>query len=303
MSRVRRMAKIGHLFAGVIRKIWFLFPNDKLYLQIIYFLEMGHVLNLKKPSKFTEKIQWLKIYDRKPVYTFVVDKITAKEYVANIVGSRFIIPNLGVWNNFDDIDFSLLPQKFVLKTNHGSASGGVLICKDKTTFNITEAKKKLEKGLRYNAYYKYREWPYKNIKPKIFAEELLEMEKDEELIDYKFFCFNGEPKFCQVIKDRRTKETIDFFDMEWKHLDFIGLNPKAEFSKIPPQRPTTLPQMIEVARKLSTLAAFCRVDMYETGDTCYFGEITLYPASGIGKFNPITVDEMMGSMLSLPKIP
>ena len=294
----------GHALAGLVRKLWFLFHNDERFLKLIYFLEMGRRLDLKNPQRFTEKIQWLKIHDRRHEYPILVDKLSVKNVVARIIGERHIIPTLGVWNNFDEIDFSKLPDKFVLKTNHGSAGGGVVICHNKEELDFEAIRFKFERGLRHNAYNKYREWPYKNIKPRIFAEELLEVKEGihADISDYKFFCFNGEPKYCQVIQDRRTKETIDFFDMEWHHEDFIGLNPKAVHAERVPERPKTLNQMIEIARKLSVGKSFARIDLYEIGDACYFGEITLYPASGLGKFTPQCTDRLFGEILQLPTI-
>ena len=294
----------SHALAGVVRKFWFIFKNDEVFLKLIYFLEMGRCLNLKCPKLFTEKIQWLKLHDRKQEYTFLVDKLSAKEIVSKIVGEKYIVPTIASWNSFDEIDFSLLPDKFVLKTNHGSGGGGVVICNNKENFNIDVIRLKFERGLRSNAYNKYREWPYKNIKSKIFAEHLLEVEDEThtDISDYKFFCFNGEPRFCQVIQDRSSKETIDFFDMDWNHQDFIVLNPKAVHAENMPACPKTLSQMIDIASKLSAGKPFARVDLYEVGNSCYFGEITLYPASGLGKFTPKSTDRLLGEMLQLPDI-
>ena len=301
---IKRLSHPGHALAGLVRKFWFVFKNDEMFLKLIYFLEMGHRLNLKCPMLFTEKIQWLKLYDRKPKYTLLVDKLSAKGIVSEIIGKEYIIPTIGSWVSFDEIDFSSLPEKFVLKTNHGSGGGGVVICRDKMAFDFDAARKILDGGLRGNTYNKYREWPYKNVKSKIFAEQLLEIEdeKHTDISDYKFFCFNGEPKYCQVIQDRSSKETIDFFDMEWNHQDFIGLNPKAIHADTMPARPKTLSKMIDIARKLSAGKSFARVDLYEVGSSCYFGEITLYPASGLGKFTPKSTDRLLGEMLQLPDI-
>ena len=287
--------------AGLVRKYWYRFPDDEKYLKLVYRLEMGHKLDLDNPKTFTEKLQWLKLYDRKPEYTRMVDKITAKEYVASIIGDEYIIPTLGVWNHFDEIDFSLLPDKFVLKTNHGSGGGGVVICRDKATFDFDAARRRLEGGLRGNTYNKYREWPYKNIEPKIFAEKLIENEsfKTKALADYKFYCFNGEPKYCQVIQDRSSKETIDFFDMEWQHQPFVGLNPGVRNAKVLPAKPAYFSKMVTIARQLSAGKTFSRIDLYELGDKTFFGEITLYPASGIGSFRPGDYDGILGKMLQL----
>lgn len=303
---IKRFSHPSHALAGLVRKLWFLFRDDETFLKLIYFLEMGHRLNLKNPQFFSEKIQWLKIYDRRPEYPFLVDKLSAKNVVAKIIGERYIIPTLGVWNNFDEIDFPNLPNKFVLKTSHGSGGGGgsVVVCHNKDNLNIDVIRLKFEKRLHSNTYNKYREWPYKNIKPKIFAEQLLEVENGchADIPDYKFFCFNGEPKYCQVIQNRHSKETIDFFDMEWNHEDFIGLNPKAVHAEKVPECPKTLNQMIDIAKALSAGKPFARIDLYEVGDACFFGEITLYPASGLGKFTPKSTDGFLGKLLQLPNV-
>lgn len=294
-----------HSIAGLIRKLWFLFPNDKGYLKIVYFFEMGRKLNLKHPTKFTEKLQWLKLYERKDEYTQMVDKISAKEYVSGIIGLQHIIPTLGVWDKFEEIDFSLLPKEFVLKTNHGGGSSSVVICRDKNTFDYDAAKKKLERGLKKNPYNKYREWPYRNITPKIFAETFITNNKEQkkDIIDYKWYCFNGNPMFCQVIQDRSTNETIDFFDSKWNHLPFVGLNPVARNSIVEPNIPEHLGEMLKIAQMLSNTIPFCRIDLYDINNTVYFGEITFYPASGFGRFTPGTYDEILGRLLQLPEIP
>lgn len=298
---IDRFLHPGHALAGLVRKNWRFFPNSARYLELIYFLEMGHRLNLMNPKRFTEKIQWLKLNDYKPEYTRMVDKITAKEYVARIIGDQHLIPTLGIWNHFDEIDFSRLPDKFVLKTSHGSGSNGVVLCTDKQIFNYEEARKRLEAGLRGNTYNKYRELPYKNIEPRIFAEQLLESPSSEaDMTDYKFFCFNGKVKLCQVIKDRNSQETIDFYDTDWNHQDFIGLNPKANHSAIPIPKPQGFATMVQLATLLCTNHVFLRVDMYDVNGKVYFGELTFYPASGFGKFRPRRYDKLLGEMMKLP---
>ena len=300
---IERIKRPGHAMAGMIRKFYFLFPSDALYLKIIYRLEMGHKLDLKNPHTFTEKLQWLKIYDRKQEYIQMVDKIKAKEYVARIIGDEYIIPTLGTWNHFDEIDFSKLPRQFVLKSNQGGAGGGVVICRDKEKFDMDRARRKLEHSLKVNCYPKYREWPYKNISSMIFAESFIfdKIAKNEtDLIDYKWFCFNGEPRYCQVIQNRSTKETIDFFDTEWNHQSFVGLNPSAKSATIQPKRPLHLDKMMSIAKTLAKNILFCRIDLYEVNNCVYFGEITFYPASGFGRFAPARYDEILGEMLHLP---
>ena len=292
--------------AAVFRRTGTWLP-DKTYLQILYYLRMGKVLHLNNPKTFTEKLQWLKLYDRKPEYTMMVDKLAVKNYVSKIIGEKYVVPTLGVWDRPEDIDWDSLPDKFVLKTKHGSGSVGVVICREKCTFNFREAIGKLKKSLKQDVYVDLREWPYKNVKKQIIAEMLLEDSetKKKDIIDYKFFCFKGEPKYCQVIKDRHTKETIDFFDMQWRHLDFIGLNPVAEpsaiCSAICPTRPVCYEEMKQIAQKLSKGFPFVRVDLYEVNKKVYFSEITLYPKSGMGIFNPEKYNYILGEMITLPR--
>ncbi len=289
------------ILAAVFRRTGTWLP-DKTYLQILYFLKVGKVLHLSNPKTFTEKLQWLKLYDRKPEYTMMVDKLAVKEYVNSIIGKEYIIPTLGVWDRPEDIDWDSLPEKFVLKTTHGGGSVGVVICRGKSTLNHKSAIRKLKKSLSQDVYVEHREWPYKNVRKQIIAEMLLEESGTdaEDLIDYKFFCFNGEPQYCQVIKDRHTKETIDFFDMQWRHLDFIGLNPTAEPATICPERPIGYEKMKQVARTLSKDFPFVRVDLYEVNKKVYFSEITLYPKSGMGVFKPEKYDDILGGMIQLP---
>lgn len=288
--------------AAIIQRMSFLFPNDKLYLKILFRLRMGYRLDLDNPQTFCEKIQWLKLYNRKPEYTQMVDKYEVKNYVANIIGDEYIIPTLGVWDRFDDIDFDKLPNQFVLKTTHGGGGGGVIICKDKMTFNKVSAKSRFEKSIKTCIYKSLREWPYKDVKRRIIAEEYLECIGNTDLVDYKFYCFNGQPIYCQVIKDRNSEETIDFFDQEWNHQVFYGLNPNAIQSSYPIDRPINYDKMVEVASKLSHNIPFARVDLYNIEGKIYFGEITFFPASGYGVFTPSGWDEKLGNLIKLPNI-
>lgn len=280
---------------------------DKQYLKWMFRLEMGHKLNLKNPKTFCEKIQWLKLYNRKPEYTQMVDKFAVKEYAANIIGNEYIIPTLGVWDRFEDIDFDKLPNQFVLKTTHGGGNTGVVICRDKSKLDRNVARKRLNKSLQISLYDQLREWPYKDVERRIIAEEYLGCIGNTDLIDYKFYCFNGQPLYCQVIKDRNSKETIDFFDQEWNHQVFYGLNlygrnPKAIQSSYPIDRPINYDKMVEVASKLSHNIPFARVDLYNIGGKIYFGEITFFPASGYGMFTPSEWDYKLGNLIKLPNL-
>lgn len=274
---------------------------DKIYLQLLYFFEMGKPLNLKAPRTFQEKIQWLKLYNRKPEYTEMVDKYAVKNLVGSVIGAEFIIPTIGVWNKFSDIDFDKLPNKFVLKTTHGGGNCGVIICRDKSKFDKEEAKQKLEVSLRSSIYRSMREWPYKNVPRRIVAEQLLEIPDSEDLSDYKIFCFNGEPKYIQVIQDRNTRETIDFYDTDWNHQDFIGLNKSAVPGKLVP-KPDNLAEMLNAAKLIAGNTIFLRVDMYRVEEKIYFGEATFFPASGFGYFTPKEWNSELGNLISLYSI-
>lgn len=271
--------------------------TDKFYLRCRFRLKLGYSLNLNAPQSYNEKLQWLKLYDKNPQYTRMVDKYEAKKYVASIVGEEYIIPTLGGWERFDDIDFDKLPQQFVLKTTHDS--GGVVICRDKSKFDKAAARKKLEKSLRHDYYRTTKEWPYKNVKRRIIAEEYMEDESGE-LKDYKFFCFDGVPKALFIATDRFTvgEETkFDFFDMEFNHLPFRNGHPNANI-KI--NKPNGFEQMQELAAKLSTGIPHLRVDFYNINGRIYFGELTFYHWSGLVPFVPREWDYIFGSWLTLP---
>lgn len=287
--------------SGILRRISPWISNDKIYLRILFLLKQKKKLNLQNPQTFGEKLQWLKLYDRKPEYTTMVDKYAVKEYVANVIGEEYIIPTIGVWEKPEDIDWDSLPEKFVLKTTHGGGSVGVVICKGKANFDKEKAIRNLRQSLKQNIYTELREWPYKNVKKRIIAEPFME-DKDntsQDLPDFKFFCFNGEPKYCQVIKDRNIKETIDFFDMEWQHQEFIGFNPLCGNAVTLPTKPKHYQKMQEIARLLSKDMPFSRIDLYEINGKVYFGEITLFPASGLRHLKPQIWNKRFGDMVNL----
>lgn len=261
---------------------------------------MGHWINWNSPQTFTEKIQWLKLYNRKPIYTTMVDKAAVKNYVAKIIGNQYIIPTLGCWDTVEDIDWDLLPNRFVLKTTHGGGGCGIVICKDKKNLDISAAKEKLNKSLAADSFYAYREWPYKNVSRRIIAEQLLECDAlSSDIPDYKFFCFNGEPKYCQVIRDRSNNESIDFYDMDWQHQEFFGLNPIAKNGSTPVPKPKSLDEMKSICRRLSKGLPFVRVDLYVQHENVYFGELTFYPAAGLGTFTPDKYNRELSDLLLL----
>lgn len=281
--------------------------SDVIYLKMMYFARTQKILHLKKPRTFGDKQQWLKIYYRKSVMTTMVDKFAVKKYVANIIGDQYVIPTLGVWDKPDEIDWASLPNQFVIKTTHGGGGEDVIICKDKDRINRNDIIQKLYKSMKHDIYKYYREWPYKNVVPRIIVEKY--MNEDEAgsieggekdgLIDYKFFCFNGKPSYCQVIRGRHTKMTIDFYDMEWNHQPFHEPK-KYPFSQKSIASPKCLIKMIELSRKLSDGFPFLRVDFYEINMKVYFGELTFFPTSGMGKFDPDKWNLIFGKMIVLP---
>ncbi|WP_295357321.1 ATP-grasp fold amidoligase family protein [uncultured Succiniclasticum sp.] len=281
-------------------------PDDE-YLKRLFRYRMGYDLNLDNPKTFNEKLQWLKLYDRKPEYTTMVDKYEVKAYVAERIGIQYIIPTLGVWNHFDEIDFDKLPDQFVLKCTHDS--GGIVICHDKEKLDIQKAKNIIEQSLKRNFYSYGREWPYKNVKPRILAEKYMQDKNvcvlRGDLTDYKLYCFEGEPKFCQVIQDRSTNETIDFYDMNWKKEQFTGLHfPGKPFphSNRVINKPVSFDDMKNKAKILSKDMLFVRIDFYDISGRMYFGEITFYPASGFGVFEPDQWNYKLGEMINLQKL-
>lgn len=269
---------------------------DEIYLKILYRCELGIKLNLENPKTFSEKLQWLKLNDRNPEYCSLVDKYLMKTIVKDKIGEDYVIPLLGVWDKAEDIDLDSLPDQFVLKCNHDS--GGVVICKDKKTLDKNVAIKKLIIHQNKDAYIPSREWPYKNVHKVIFAEQLLVDSSEEDLIDYKFYCFGGEPKYCQVIKNRTTNETIDFYDVDWNLQPFTGLGQGRPHGTYTP-KPPRYEKMIEIAKTFAKGTRFVRIDLFNIDGHIYFGEFTLYPKSGLGLFKPEEWNERIGNMLVL----
>lgn len=271
---------------------------DKIYLKIMYKRRMNQKLNFKKPQTFNEKLQWLKIYNRNKEFIKMVDKYEAKQYVGKIIGKEYIIPTLGIYDKFEDINFEKLPNQFVLKCTHNS--GIVVICTDKTKFNIEEAKNKLNKCLKINYYYLSREWPYKNIKPRIIAEQYMQDDKSGELIDYKVYAFNGKCDYVMTCIDRAKKETkFIYYDKQW--------NMKKEFSKdgikygdsLNIDKPKNLDKMFKFAEILSKEIPFVRVDFYEVNGQLYFGELTFFPSAGFDNTRTKECQEYLDNTLKI----
>ena len=303
------MSKIGKLFyylwndrdklkLALLRRCARFYKSDEKYLKKLFKIRMGKELNLNNPQTFSEKLQWLKIHNRKPIMTTMVDKVEVKNYVADIIGNEYIIPTLGVYNSVDEIDFDALPAQFVLKCSHDS--GGLVICRDKSKLNIKTAKRKLKKALKTNYYYQNREWPYKGVTPRIIAEQYMVDESGYELKDYKWFCFSGEPKALYIATDRcvESEETkFDFFDADFNHLPFTNGHPN---SSRPVLKPSSFEKMKGLAAKLSVGQPHLRVDFYDIDGKIYFGELTFYHLSGMMPFEPEEWDYTFGSWIKLP---
>lgn len=273
---------------------------DDVFLKKIYRASTGNILNLDTPKTFGEKLQWLKLYDRKPAYTMMVDKYEVRKYIAEKLGEEYLIPLLGVWDSPDEIEFDSLPNQFAMKCNHNSGLG-MCICSDKSKLDIKKVKKDLRKGLKQDYYITGREWPYKDVKRRIIAEKYINDGTGEDLRDYKFYCFSGVPMFCQVISDRSTKETIDIFDMNWTLQEFTGFGNIYPHSEKEIPKPETFGEMKAAAEILSKDIPFSRIDLYEVQGKMYFGEITFFPASGLGTFAPYEWNRKLGDLICLPE--
>lgn len=274
--------------------------SDKYALTSAFKKFYGYDIDWANPQTFSEKLQWLKLYDRKSIYTNLVDKYECKKIVAKIIGNKYIIPTLGVWNRFDEIDFTKLPNQFVLKCTHDS--GSVVICKDKSTFDIESAKFVLERGLKTDFYQISREWPYKNVQRRIIAEQFI-ADENTTLKDYKFFCFGGVPEIMYISNDGaklKTDEitTTDFFDMDFKHLP---LRMNDANSPIVPTKPQEFEEMKSIASTLSQGIPFVRIDLYATSKGVFFGEYTFYHNGGYFKIHPYEYDKKLGGLILLPR--
>ena len=279
---------------GVYNKI-----ADDEYLKKKFYAKMGYKLDLSNPKTFNEKMQWLKLYDRNLDYVKMVDKYEVKEYVASVIGKKYIIPTIAYWDNIDDIDWNSLPNKFVLKVTHDS--GGIIICKDKNCFDVNKAVHILKKSIKRDYYMLHREWPYKDVPKRVIAEKYMSEKNSDNLTDYKFMCFNGICKCIFTCTDRYSKDglKVTFYDTKWNILPFER---HYKSRKEPEKKPDRLDEMIRLAEILSKDIPFVRVDFYLINNEIFFGEMTFYPGSGFEEFTPFKWDEILGSWISLPKI-
>lgn len=284
-----------NILIGLLKHMVILFP-DKLYLELLYFLKIGKFPNLKNPKYVQEKYQWLKLNDRNPIYTNLVDKYAVKNFVSEKIGKKYVIPTIGIWDNPDEINWESLPNEFVLKTTNGGGGGGVIICRNKKKLDIKEAKQIISKSFNTNIFKKTKEWPYKNLRPKVLAESLItNIEKPwETLNDYKLYCFNGEIKFILVVQDRYgNQKSFDYFDKNWEHLPFCDIGEKNAEQPIP--KPSNLQEMIRIAEILSKGIPHVRVDLFDVNDQILFGEMTFFDASGFAQYKPSEWNEIIGS--------
>lgn len=272
---------------------------DYTFVKLEFLLFMNKRLNLEKPTTFNEKLQWLKLYFRKPELTTMVDKVEAKKYVASKIGTKYIIPTIHVWNNLNEIDLSMMPKQFVLKATNGGGGSGVIVCKNKDEIDIKQVKRKLKRALKFSPYDYFREWPYKDITHRIIAEEYI-ADKNGELIDYKFTCTNGTAHNVMLCLDRSSGNTkFYFFDKNWNllRINIRGKNAPNNFS-LP--KPPNIDKMFEIAAELSKNLPFARIDLYNVDGKIYFGEITFFPNSGFDKNLLPETDLSFGSLIQLP---
>ncbi|MBQ9636514.1 MAG: glycosyl transferase [Prevotella sp.] len=297
-SLIRKITSPYKLLDKVLRMVSPLIRSDKLYSEMRYYACMRKPLHLNPPKTFNEKLQWLKLYDRHESYSKLVDKYEVKQYVGNIIGKEYIIPTYGLWEHVDDIDFDGLPDQFVIKCTHDSQS--FIICPDKKAFEVDKAKKKLRKALKFNKwYYQGREYPYKNVQPRIIAEQYLVDESGTELKDYKFFCFDGEPKVLLIVSGRGYNQRQDFYDMDFNLLPFHRIkHPNSGLERTPPEN---FDQMVELAKVLSKGFPHIRVDFYNVSGKIFFGELTFFSGGGNTRFEPDEWDGILGSWINLPK--
>lgn len=279
--------------------LWRHLVNPEKEIRRIFKQRMGYELNLENPQTYNEKLQWLKLYNHNPLYTVLVDKYMVKSFVEERIGKNYVIPTLGVWSHFSDIDFDALPEQYVLKCTHDS--GGLVICKDKASFDISKSREIINKCLKRNYYYAGFEWPYKNVKPRIIAEEYMEDTKTKELRDYKFFCFDGVVKYLFIATERQKEGEdvkFDFFDADFNHLPFRQGH---ENAPILPEKPSRFEVMKAIAEKLSKGIPHVRIDLYEVDGRIFFGEYTFFHHGGWTPFDPAEWDLTFGKEIHLPE--
>lgn len=289
------------IFSNREFRVWLVdklsFIPDSLYLKVVYWIKTGRRLNLKKPVGFNEKLNWLKLHNIHEEYAELVDKLAVREYIKKKLGEKHLIPLLGSWEHFSEIDFETLPEKFVLKCSHDS--GSVKIITDKKNIDKNELKFFFERRLKVNPYNLGREYPYKKLKPRLIAEKFMESSDGSGLNDYKFFCFDGEPRIMYVATERAVEARFDFFDMDFTHLNIQNIHDNSDKTIA---KPRTFEKMKEIARQLSQGMKFVRVDLYEINGEVYFGEFTFFHGGGFYLFHPDEWEQRLGSWLDLSDV-
>lgn len=287
-----------HLVFAIFRRMPWLILDDEKYLKLYWKLSMDYPLNLENPTTFNEKLQWLKLHNRKEEYVTLVDKYAVKEYVAKQIGEEYVIPTIGKWDKPSDIEWDKLPNQFVLKTNHDGGGNGIVVCKDKSKLNKRKALRELRHSFYRNVYLIGREWPYKKVKKCVFAEQYMEDKQLGELRDYKFYCFNGEPKVMLIALDRASGTTkMNYYDMDFNLIDLHQGHPHANF---PIKKPKCFEEMKQIVTKLSQNMPTVRMDLYEVNGKVYFGEFTFFDSGGTGSFYPFEWDKIFGEWIKLP---
>lgn len=275
------------------------FLSDELCIRMQYRLYLGRKLNLKNPKRFTEKLQWLKLYYHNPIIPSLVDKITVKDYISQLIGDSHIIKTYGTWNSFDEIDFNKLPGQFVLKTNHIGGGDGIILCKDKSSLDKENAREVLSRCLRINMYNSTREWPYKTIKPQIIAEQLLETSDGMDLQDYKFYCFDGIPKVLLIASNRYSSHNYNYLDMDFNPLPIVSVCGKPiDVSQL--KKPDNFEELKHIAATLSKGFPHVRVDLYSVDNKAFFGELTFFDSSGYDNMSSDVTDLEWGKWITLP---
>ena len=287
-----------HLVFAIYRRIPWLIPDDELYLRIYYWLSLRKKLYLNPPVLYNEKLQWLKLYNRRPEYVTMVDKFAVKEYVSKIIGEQYIIPTIGVWDSPDEVEWDSLPNQFVLKTNHDGGGNGIVICRDKHTFDKKKALRELNRSFNRNTYMIGREWPYKMVKRRIIAEQYLEDNTKKTLLDYKFYCFDGVVKVMFVAwRGMHGEKKINYYDACFRPLSITQGCP----TFLMKDKPKCYDEMVYIAEKLSRGIPHVRVDLYEVNGRVYFGEYTFFDSGGTGDFKPDEWNKVFGDWITLPE--
>ncbi len=298
--KIKKALKDPYFACGLLLNKLGRFISDEKFVRWSYYLTFHRKLNLENPQTYNEKLQWLKLYDRHDEYAQMVDKCEAKKYVASIIGEEYIIPTLGVYNSFDEINFDELPNQFVLKCTHDS--GGVAICRDKSTFDFEKAKKLLSRNLKRNKYWTSREYPYKNIRPRIIAEKYMEQEDGESLRDYKVLCFHGKAKLIELHRFRYTdKQSQDFYDINWNKTSISQGGGFIDKSDCLFPKPENLGNMLHLSELLTKDMIHCRVDWYDIAGSLYFGELTFFDGSGLDPFDDNKDDLLLGSWINVER--